>query len=65
MFDECVKEKLGIDRPPYDHYVQAHIHKTTRPRPPKEGPAVYPDATPGLPADAPLPEAKFGQRSYW
>ena len=53
---------MGLDRPPYDYYARVHVHKTARPRPEVDGPAVYPDATPGLPADAEKPPAKFGSR---
>ncbi|CAH1966090.1 unnamed protein product [Acanthoscelides obtectus] len=62
VFDKCVKDNLGIERPPYDYYARVHVHQTARPRPPVEGPTVYEDATPGLPPDAPKPEAKYGSR---
>lgn len=57
-----MKDNLGIERPPYDYYSRVHVHKTVRPRPEVEGPAVYEDATPKLPEDAPKPEAKYGSR---
>lgn len=62
VLDKCVKDNLGIERPPYDYYSRVHVHKTARPRPEVEGPAVYEDATPKLPEDAPKPEAKYGSR---
>ncbi|CAH1116445.1 unnamed protein product [Phaedon cochleariae] len=62
VFDKCVKDNLGMERPPYDYFARVHVHKTARPRPPVEGPAVYEDATPGLPEDTPRPEAKYGSR---
>lgn len=62
MFDKCVKDNLGMDRPPFDFYNRVHVHKAVRPKPEPEGPAIYPDATPGIPADAPRPPAKFGSR---
>lgn len=65
VFDKCVKDNLGIDRPPYDYFNRVHVHKTARPRPPTEGPAVYPDATPKLPDDAPRPPAKMGPRHVY
>lgn len=55
-------DKLGKERPPYDQFARVHVHKTARARPPVEGPAIYEDATPGLPPDAPKPEAKYGSR---
>ncbi|XP_076260174.1 NADH dehydrogenase [ubiquinone] 1 alpha subcomplex subunit 8 [Rhynchophorus ferrugineus] len=62
VFDKCVKDNLGIDRPPFDYYNRVHVHKTARPRPEVEPPTRYPDATPGLPADAEKPPAKYGAR---
>ncbi|XP_028134219.1 NADH dehydrogenase [ubiquinone] 1 alpha subcomplex subunit 8 [Diabrotica virgifera virgifera] len=62
VFDKCVKDNLGLDRPPYDYFNRVHVHKTERPRPPVEGKTVYEDATPGLPEDVPKPEAKYGSR---
>ncbi|KAJ8965937.1 hypothetical protein NQ317_009710 [Molorchus minor] len=62
VFDKCMKDNLDLERPPYDYFSRIHVHKTNRPRPEKEGPAIYPDATPGLPPDTPRPEAKYGSR---
>ncbi|XP_072387051.1 NADH dehydrogenase [ubiquinone] 1 alpha subcomplex subunit 8 [Diabrotica undecimpunctata] len=62
VFDKCVKDNIGLDRPPYDYFNQVHVHKTERPRPPVEGKTVYEDATPRLPDDVPKPEAKYGSR---
>ncbi|KAJ8935694.1 hypothetical protein NQ314_012684 [Rhamnusium bicolor] len=62
VFDKCVKDNFDLDRPPYDYFARVHVHKTERPRPPVEAPAVYEDATPGLPPDFPRPEAKYGSR---
>lgn len=56
---------MGIERLPFDYYSRVHVHKTARPRPPVEPPAVYPDATPYLPEDKPKPEAKYGARYLW
>lgn len=60
-----MKDNLGLDRPPYDYFARVHVHETERPRPEKEGPVLYPDATPGLPKDAPRPAAKYGSRYLW
>ncbi|XP_060528089.1 NADH dehydrogenase [ubiquinone] 1 alpha subcomplex subunit 8 [Cylas formicarius] len=62
VFDKCVKDQLGIDRPPYDYYARVHVHKTDRPKPKVEGPTVYEDATPALPKDIEKPPAKYGSR---
>lgn len=62
VFDKCMKDKLGSERPPADLFARVHVHKTARPRPEVEGPTVYEDATPGLPPDAAKPPAKYGSR---
>ncbi|XP_030753329.1 NADH dehydrogenase [ubiquinone] 1 alpha subcomplex subunit 8 [Sitophilus oryzae] len=62
IFDKCMKDNLGIDRPPYDYYNRVHVHKTLRPRPEKEPLPVYPDAAPALPPDAEKPPANYGYR---
>ncbi|CAG9766533.1 unnamed protein product [Ceutorhynchus assimilis] len=62
VFDKCVKDNLGLDRPPFDYFNRVHVHKSPRPALPVEGPAVYPDATPGLPPTAETPPAKYGSR---
>lgn len=58
-------DNLGIERPPFDYFTRVHVHKTDRPKPPVEGPAVYPDATPYLPEDVEKPPAKYGSRYLW
>ncbi|XP_050315672.1 NADH dehydrogenase [ubiquinone] 1 alpha subcomplex subunit 8 [Anthonomus grandis grandis] len=63
VFDKCVKDNLGIDRPPFDYFNRVHVHKTARPKPEEPRPAVYPDATPGLPETTEeRPPAKYGSR---
>lgn len=53
VLDKCVLEKMNIERPDYGYFARAKVHATDRPAPPKQEKAVYPDATPGLPADYP------------
>lgn len=59
VFDKCMKDNLGLDRPAYDYFTRVHVHKTERPRPPVEGPTVYRDATPGIPKDRPPSKSGF------
>lgn len=57
-------DKLGLERPPYDHYARVHVHKTERPLPEKKIP-IYPDAVDYLPPDVERPPAKYGSRWTW
>ncbi|XP_017468670.1 PREDICTED: NADH dehydrogenase [ubiquinone] 1 alpha subcomplex subunit 8 [Rhagoletis zephyria] len=65
VFDKCVSDNLGIDRPDYGYFTRAKIHSTEREAPPKPQKKEYPDATPGLPDDYPRPPAKYGARFHW
>lgn len=65
VFDSCVKDNLGIDRPDFGYFCEARVHKSNRPAPPEPGKKIYADATPGLPDDAPRPAAKYGSRFHW
>lgn len=65
VFDKCMKDNLGIERPPFDYFARVQVHKTARPRPEVEGPTVYSDATPGLPEDYERQPAKYGSRFHW
>ncbi|XP_067629701.1 NADH dehydrogenase [ubiquinone] 1 alpha subcomplex subunit 8 [Eurosta solidaginis] len=62
VFDKCVFDNLGIERPDYGYFTRAKIHSTERPAPPQPEKREYPDATPGLPADYPRPPAKYESR---
>ncbi|KAF2886515.1 hypothetical protein ILUMI_19658 [Ignelater luminosus] len=65
VFDKCMVDNLGIERPYYGYFTEVKIHKTDRPKPIDEGPAVYPDATPYLPEGTEKPPAKYGLRFHW
>lgn len=65
VFDSCVKENLGIERPDFGYFCEARVHKSNRPAPPKPERKVFADASPGLPEDAPRPAAKYGSRFHW
>lgn len=48
-FDDCMKDKFGLERPELGYFSQVRVHKTTRPEP-KYEPKVY-EILPGLPDD--------------
>jgi len=63
FFDSCMATKMGIERPSYGYFTEAKVHKTERPKPPMEPPAVYPDALPELPSeDIPRHPPRHGSR---
>ncbi|ODN00211.1 NADH dehydrogenase [ubiquinone] 1 alpha subcomplex subunit 8 [Orchesella cincta] len=51
IFDDCMKEKAGIERPGYGYFCEPRIHETKRPQPMPEPPPVYPDALVEPPSD--------------
>lgn len=65
VYDKCVFDNLGIERPEYGYFSRIKVHDSKRPKPQPEAPAVYPDATPYLPEDYPRPPAKYGSRFHW
>lgn len=42
-FDACMKEQLGMDRPPYGYFGLVKVHDTNRPKPVEERPAWLDD----------------------
>lgn len=62
--DECVLQKMNIERPPYGYFCEAKIHKTSRPPPEPRKPVEFPDPVPGLPADTPREPSKYANR-FW
>lgn len=65
VFDGCVLNNFNIERPTYGYFCEVKIHDSKRPQPERPTRAIYPDATPGLPEDAPMPESRFGARFQW
>ncbi|XP_063217840.1 NADH dehydrogenase [ubiquinone] 1 alpha subcomplex subunit 8 [Bacillus rossius redtenbacheri] len=65
VYDKCVTDNLGIERPPVDYFSKVRVHNTSRPKPEPPRPDVYPDATPRLPDDYPREPAKYGSRFHW
>ncbi|XP_033221383.1 NADH dehydrogenase [ubiquinone] 1 alpha subcomplex subunit 8 [Belonocnema kinseyi] len=64
VYDACVLSNLKIERPRITYYAEAKIVDSKRPPPPKEPKLRFPDATPGLPEDAPQPESSYPHRSF-
>ncbi|CAB3361117.1 Hypothetical predicted protein [Cloeon dipterum] len=64
VYDKCVLDNLGIERPEFGYFCRVKIHDSKRPKPAIEPPKLYPDATPGLPEEASQPPAKYGHRFY-
>lgn len=62
VYDKCVLDKLGIERPGYGYYCRAKVHATDRPKPPERTRPVYDDIPDRLPDDAPKPKANYGER---
>jgi len=64
IYDTCLREKMGLDRPHIGYFTEARVHQTTRPKPPREPPQVFPDATPEVPGpEVKRPDhAKYGAR---
>jgi len=51
LFDGCMKDKLGMERPHWGYFCEPRVHETQRPRPMPELPPVYPDHLPDPPPD--------------
>ncbi|XP_035224211.1 NADH dehydrogenase [ubiquinone] 1 alpha subcomplex subunit 8-like [Stegodyphus dumicola] len=65
VLDNCMAEKLNIERPPFGYFTEIRPHKTERPRP---GPPLprkeYIDDRPSLPDDYPREDAKYGSAFF-
>jgi len=51
-FDGCMKDKVGIDRPPFGYLCETKVHESTRCKPKPELPPVYEDALVDVPPDS-------------
>ncbi|CAG2163140.1 unnamed protein product [Oppiella nova] len=64
LYDQCMTEKMGLERPPLGYFTQVRVHDTQRPKPSPTAPKFM-DPTIGLPEDFPEQEAKYGWRHWW
>lgn len=62
VFDKCVLDNLGIERPGYGYFCRAQVHATDRPKPPERPKPHYGGVPHSLPEDAPKPPANYGER---
>ncbi|CAB0020235.1 unnamed protein product [Nesidiocoris tenuis] len=60
VYDQCMLDNMGLERPHWGYFSKAKIHDTKRPKPPPPEIQVYPDATPALPDDYPRHPNKYG-----
>lgn len=63
VFDNCMKEKLGINRPPYDYFSKPFVHDSLRAKPEPEAPLVFHDVPKPLDDKEPRTPAKYGGRT--
>lgn len=62
VFDKCVLDKMGLERPHFGWQAEAHFHYTKRPKP-KEEITYYTDVPDKLPDEkVKHPDPKFGVR---
>ncbi|XP_050353974.1 NADH dehydrogenase [ubiquinone] 1 alpha subcomplex subunit 8-like [Nymphalis io] len=68
VFDQCMKDKMCIERPDFGYFCRARVHRSSSAPPPPEpcpcGPKVQ-DETPSLQDCKPRPPARFGGRYFW
>lgn len=62
VFDQCMKDKLGIDRPPYDYFSKPFVHDSKRPKPKPEDPLVFANIPKRLDESQPRTDPKYGSR---
>lgn len=63
IFDNCMKDKLGINRPPYDYFSKPFVHDSKRPKPEPEAPLVFHGVPKPLDENEPRTPAKYGNRN--
>ncbi|XP_059143942.1 NADH dehydrogenase [ubiquinone] 1 alpha subcomplex subunit 8-like [Physella acuta] len=59
VFDDCVKENLGQERPELGYFTKVRLHKTDRPKP-TPVPLPLPEPNPGTPDVQTDPSKKVG-----
>ncbi|CAG0916224.1 unnamed protein product [Notodromas monacha] len=67
VYDQCILDNLGIERPHFGYFSRAKVHHTERPRPPvlgvPEG-GEFPNKPDGLPDDFPMSKPAYGNRRF-
>ncbi|XP_013777565.2 NADH dehydrogenase [ubiquinone] 1 alpha subcomplex subunit 8-like [Limulus polyphemus] len=63
--DNCMMDKMGLDRPELGYFSRPRVHKTQRPKPEPETLPKYPNQIPSLPDDFPREPAKHGSRWFF
>lgn len=62
VYDQCVKDNMNLERPPYGYFCLPKVHNTTRPKPPPPEIQVFDNLPAKLPEDEPKPKPKYGSR---
>lgn len=62
VYDQCMLDKLNIERPYWGYFSELKVHDSSRPRPPPPEPEVYPDAADKLPDDFPRHKPRYNSR---
>lgn len=67
VYDKCVFEKMGIERPEFGFFCKARVYTGSRPKPLPESPQEFADLPIGLKdyEDKERPPAKYGQRNWF
>ncbi|XP_015366864.1 PREDICTED: NADH dehydrogenase [ubiquinone] 1 alpha subcomplex subunit 8 [Diuraphis noxia] len=67
VYDKCVFEKMGIERPEHGFFCKARVYTGNRPKPPVQEPQVFGELPVGLKdfKEEERPPAKYGQRNWF
>lgn len=64
IYDKCVLDNLGLERPDFGYFCEPKIVDSKRPKPIEE-PLSFPDAPEPLPELPVGGEARYGSRKFW
>ncbi|KAI5698856.1 NADH dehydrogenase [ubiquinone] 1 alpha subcomplex subunit 8 [Diaphorina citri] len=64
VFDKCMNDKLGIDRPVYNYFLRPFVHDSNRPKPKPSDPLVFSGVPKKLDDNEPRTPAKYGGRNH-
>ena len=64
VFDKCMLDKLGIERPDYGYYLRPKVHDTKRPKP-KHFDPEFKKAYDQLPADYERKPSAYPKREFF